>query len=169
MKELLEKISSYNLFNYLLPGVIYSVAIDELTQFSIISENLVVVGFVCYFIGMVISRIGSIIVEPILKKIGFLKFKDYKDFISASQSDPKLEVLSEQNNTYRSIIAMLLMIAVSVFYNWLLGEFSVLVDWNLWIILVFLLVLFLPAYRKQTNYISKRIEKHLQNTSSNEE
>ncbi|MDR1720915.1 MAG: hypothetical protein LBR09_00750 [Endomicrobium sp.] len=42
-----------------------------------------------YFIGMVISRIGSIIVEPILRK--FMEYVDYSDYTKLLKRTLKLE------------------------------------------------------------------------------
>jgi hypothetical protein len=40
-----------------------------------------------------------------LKKISFLKFALYSDFVSASKNDTKLGVLSEADNMYRTFSA----------------------------------------------------------------
>lgn len=87
MKELLDKISSYNLFNYLFPGILFAILSKEITTYSFLQENLIIGVFVYYFIGLVVSRIGSLIIEPILRKLSFLKFADIKDFISALQKN----------------------------------------------------------------------------------
>ena len=162
MKELLEKITSYNLFNYLLPGVLFVVIIDQVTAYNLITDNIVLTVFICYFVGMVISRIGSLLVEGSLKKIGFLKFKDYKDFIAAAKKDPKLDILSEQNNTYRTLIAMLIMVTVAKGYEWLGTKVAFFEEWKPWIVILLLLILFLAAYWKQTKYITERIDKNLE-------
>src|SRR3972149_2970830 len=103
LKELLSKLSSYNLFNYLLPGVIFVAAASKVTRYSFIQEDIVIGLFLYYFIGLVISRFGSIVIEPILRGVSFLKFADYNDFVAASKKDEKIEVLSEANNTYRTL------------------------------------------------------------------
>ena len=162
MKDLINKITPYNLFNYLLPGVLFVVIIEELTIYSVITDNMVLAAFICYFVGMVISRVGSLIVEAPLKKVGFLKFKNYKDFVTASKKDARLDTLSEQNNTYRTLIAMLIMVGVTKGYEWLGTKFEFLEEWKLLIVFMLLLILFLAAYRKQTNYITQRIEKNLE-------
>ena len=41
MNALLEKISSYNIFNYLFPGVVFAVVADTLTTFSFIQEDII--------------------------------------------------------------------------------------------------------------------------------
>lgn len=162
MKEFIEHIGSYNLFNYLLSGVVFSVVVQKSTIFNLLPENILLIAFICYFTGMIISRIGSLIVEPILKRLKFVKFKEYKEFVEASKKDSKLEILSEQNNTYRTIIAMTLMIGFTKLYESFIIQFPVLQKLNLYIILIILLLLFLFAYKKQTSYISKRIEKNLE-------
>lgn len=68
MKDLLDKLSSYNIFNYLLPGVLFAGMSKSVSGYDLVQENLLVGVFVYYFIGMVISRLGSLLVEPLLKK-----------------------------------------------------------------------------------------------------
>lgn len=161
MKEIIEKISSYNLLNYLLPGIVFSFFIEKTTTFSFLPENILVLAFLCYLIGMIISRIGSLIIEPLLKKARFIKFKDYREFVKASKDDVKLDILSEQNNIYRSLIAMILMIGIAKLYEWGISMFPIIKELNLIIILAFLFVLFLYAYKKQSSFIYKRIEEYL--------
>lgn len=90
MSELFAKLSSYNIFNYLLPGVLFVALADTWTSYTFAQSDLLLAAFVYYFIGMVISRVGSILVEPVLKKAGFLKFAKYADFVRASSKDVKI-------------------------------------------------------------------------------
>jgi len=158
MKEILDKLSSYNLFNHLLPGTLFAVILDKFTNYSLVQENLIVGAFMYYFIGLIISRFGSLIIEPLLKKMSFLKFADYKDFISASKKDAKIELFSEINNMYRTFTAMFILILVLKLYEFLDFKLLALKDWNLFILIVLLLIMFLYSYRKQTQYITKRIK-----------
>lgn len=158
MKEILDKLSSYNIFNYLLPGVIFVVIAKQYTSYNFIQEDILTGGFLYYFIGMVISRFGSIIIEPLLKKMSFLKFEDYKKFISASKKDEKIELLSEVNNTYRTITSMLLLLFILKGYSSLEDRLTISNDTTYCILGGFLFIMFLFSYRKQTNYISKRIQ-----------
>lgn len=160
MKELLDKLSSYNIFNYLFPGVLFAVLLKEVTSYSIIQENIIIGAFVYYFIGLVISRIGSLLIEPILKKISFLQFAEYKDFVSASKNDPKIELLSEANNMYRTLCSLFLLLLAVKIYKIIEIEAGISGDWNTYILITFLLVIFLLSYRKQTKYINKRIRFH---------
>ena len=159
MKEILDKLSSYNLFNYLLPGMLFVTIADKLTSYSFIEEsNLIIAGFVYYFIGLVISRFGSLTIEPTLKRISFLKFADYKEYIIASKKDPKIDLLSESNNMYRTFISMLILLVLLKLYELIELKFQILKNWNPYILIGLLLIMFLYSYRKQVGYITKRIK-----------
>lgn len=58
MKEILEKVSSYNLFNYLLPGTVFVFVLSKISGYNFIQKDLLIGAFLYYFIGLVISRIG---------------------------------------------------------------------------------------------------------------
>lgn len=158
MKDLLDKISSYNLFNYLLPGILFVCISKYLTNYNFIQDNDFIGAFLYYFIGMVISRFGSLFIEPCLKKISFLKFVDYKSFVAASQKDEKIELFSEVNNTYRTITAMFIFLLILKIYNYIEVYLNIPKDLTYLIVSIVIFLLFLFSYRKQTNYITKRIE-----------
>jgi len=187
MKELLDKLSSYNLFNYLLPGPIFvaasrpitshtfrdeNIAPDNLlnyllpgailvatsrgiTSHTFRDENIAIELFLVYFIGMVISRLGSLTIEPAMKKVKFIKFAPYKEFVRASLKDTRIDLLSEQNNTYRTLCAVFPALGILKLYD-LAAE-----GWPRTartLVLVGLFLLFALAYRKQTEYVRKRID-----------
>ena len=156
MEKLLEKLSSYNIFNYLLPGIIFSILLEKTTTYKIMHEDIIIQVFLAYFIGLLISRISSVIIEPILKKVKFVKFADYKDFVLASENDNKIELLSESNNMYRVFISLFVVLIIINIYEQLLLQ--LLGEYTNFLVTVLLLLLFLFSYRKQTNYITQRIE-----------
>ena len=158
MKEIIDKISSYNLFNYLLPGILFVTVLDKFTIYSLTQENLVIGVFVYYFIGLVISRIGSLVIEPVLRKVSFLKFASYSDFVSAFKKDSKIEVFLETNNMYRTFSSMFILLLLLKLYEFVELVFPMLNRYNLYILLVLLLIMFLYSYRKQTKYIVNRIK-----------
>lgn len=158
MKELLGKISSYNVFNYLLPGIVFCVLGEYLTTYNFIQEEIVIGVFFYYFIGLIISRIGSLFLEPILKKIKFLNFASYSDFVSASKNDEKLLVLSEANNMYRTICALLLSLVSVKLFEKTVTYVPQIENISTELLVLGLVILFLFSYRKQTQYITKRIK-----------
>jgi hypothetical protein len=155
MKELLDKISSYNIFNYLFPGIVFALAADYLTSTSLVQENILEGLFLYYFLGLVISRIGSLVIEPILKKIRFINFADYSSFVQASKKDEKIELLSEVNNTYRTLISTFFLLLLLVIYD---NFINITGDTSNYLLIIFLLIVFLFSYRKQTTFIVKRIK-----------
>lgn len=161
MKELLDKISSYNIFNYLLPGVLYVFIVSKITDIDLVQKDLLIGAFFYYFLGLIISRIGSLIIEPILKSISFVEFADYKDFVQASKNDSKIEVLSETNNMYRTLVSLFLLIFLTKLYWHLELRYPLLKEWIIIILIILLILMFLFAYRKQTTYITKRIKSNL--------
>lgn len=159
MDGLLDKISSYNIFNYLLPGCLFAVIADAVTDYRFVQEDIVVGLFLYYFIGLVVSRIGSLIVEPILKAIGFVTFVDYGKFVEASRADPKIDALAETNNMYRTLCALFLLLLLVVQFHRLAPALPWLVDGVPYVAGVAFVVMFLFAYRKQTAYIVGRVNK----------
>lgn len=158
MSDFLSKLSSYNILNYLFPGTVSCWFADSQFGYSLIQENIIVGLFLYYFVGMVISRIGSLLIEPVFRWCGFVKNVDYRRFVRASQMDEKVNVLSEMNNVYRTVIAMLVTLAALGGYREISNSYPELQSWNIPILMVILTLMFGAAYRKQSDYIVKRIE-----------
>lgn len=161
MKDLLNKLSSYNLFTNLLPGIIFIVILREITNFDLIFEPIFLGLFLYYFIGVVINRIGSLVIEPILKKFKFITFIDYPKYVHACKLDNKIEILSENNNMCRCIITVCLCLILAKVYEWLASKIDFVRTYEDIILIIILLIIFLFSYRKQTNYVVKRCNANL--------
>lgn len=157
MKELISKLSSYNLFNYLLPGIIFVILSSAFTRYSFIQQDIAIGLFLYYFIGMIISRFGSLVIEPLLRRSSFIKFGAYKDFVEASRKDEKIELFSEVNNTYRTFCSLFILLLLLKLYENIESKLAGLGDWNAAILVILLLIMFIFSYRKQSGYIQKRI------------
>ena len=158
MSDILDKISSYNIFNYLLPGTMFAVIGDTYTSYSFIQEDVFVAVFAYYFIGLVISRIGSLLIEPLLNKVGFLKFVEYSKFVEASKVDKKLDDLSEINNVYRTLCSLFVFLLILIAFDALAAIYPWLRLGAPYAAAVGLLLLFVFSYRKQTDYVVKRVK-----------
>jgi len=159
MNEFFNKLSSYHLFNNLLPGILFVVLLNKFTEYQINYDNLLVSAFLFYFLGMTISRISSIFIEPFLKKIKFVRFKEYKLFVEAYKKDNKLEIFVETNNKFRVLFTMLILIILAkLFFSINLDYLNLSLKTQEYILLISLAVIYLFSYRKQTNYITKRID-----------
>jgi|SRR6266853_4643209 len=157
MKDLIDKLSSYNIFNYLFPGIIFAVIGTRVSSFHFLLDDIVVGVFVYYLYGMVISRIGSLLIERLLKRVKLLHFASYADFVTASRVDTKIDILSEQNNTYRTLASVFLCILLLIGFDTIHMFIPNISTYGLLAGLLFLLWLFVCAYIKQTDYISKRV------------
>lgn len=157
MEELLSKLSAYNILNNLLPGIMFCVIGERITDWPLVQSDAITALFVYYFIGLIINRVGSIFLEPILKLIHFVSFVPHERYLAASKKDALLPELSQTNNLLRSLIAMavcllLMMLStrLATTFPWLSANFSQ-------VGMVLLLLFLLLSYRKQTSYIVKRV------------
>lgn len=157
MSELLQKLSTYNIFNYLFPSVVFVILLNRYTGINLAVDDVILGMFLYYFFGLVLSRIGSILIEPALRRTKIVEFSDYARFIRASKLDDKIELLSEVNNMHRTIIAMLVVLLAISICN---GSVTCLLT----IGLLGIVTLFVLSYRKQTSFITKRIDAALRNT-----
>lgn len=157
MEKILEKLSSYNIFNYLFPGVVFCVIADRYLAIPLLQTSIVNGLFLYYFIGLVISRFGSVAIEPILKITGFVKFTEYRDFVRATKGDPKIELLSESNNTYRTLLSAVLILCIIAIGAQFAKSNPRFLEFVKYLILPGLVLLFGLSYKKQTGYITKRV------------
>ena len=162
----LEKISSYNIFNNLLPGVTYIFLTAPRVGSLIPKDDILLEFFTLYFVGAAISRIGSLAIEPLFKWLKFVRFLEYSRYVVACRADAKIDTLSETNNMYRSVLtSVALAVATRTLANY---ESSV--AWSrervITVLLLVLALIFAFAYRKQTNYITKRVDAVGTGTSS---
>lgn len=151
MEVLLNKIEEYNIFNYLLPGVIFTCLLKWYIGIEICYDNAIVMIFIYYFIGLIISRIGSIIIEPFLLWNGFIKYAAYNDYLKATKKDKKIEQLLIVNNMYRTFCSMFIILLLLKF---VIVKFKI----NYHMLILLGIVLYLYSYKKQTQFIFKRVE-----------
>jgi hypothetical protein len=158
VNDLFAKLSSYNLFNNLLPGALYCSACSYLALFTLDSTNLVAMLVTYYFVGLVISRIGSVAIEPLLRKLTWVRHSPYKTFVQASKTDSKIDVLVETDNTYRAMLSLGLCLLGTLVVVWVRGFFPANSTIDYALAFLGLVVLFLLAHKKQASYIRRRVE-----------
>ncbi len=157
MKAVVEKLSAYSIFGYLLPGSLFVILGERLTAFSLIQRSWIVGIVLYYFIGLVISRVGSLIVKPILERIGFVEEPPYADYVEASASDSRIGVLSARNNLFRTLCAMVMMLIGLKIGEKVIGILPWGADVYDFIMLVGLFTLFLLSYRKQAQEVVRQV------------
>lgn len=158
MSNVIEKLGSYQIITNLLPGAFFGIALEFILGIGITSLSVTEKIVIFYFIGLILNRIGSLVVNPILKKIKVIIEAPYQEYVKAVKKDSKIDILSETNNYFRTVLTgniflFILYICMNseIVWKWLAS------NWR-WCSLVALIILFVFAYRKQTDYVRRRVE-----------
>ncbi len=157
-KSIFEKLSSYQLFNFFYPGAIF---IFLLRYSGIDVINVLSTGFfllASHFVGLTLSRIGSLVIEDSMILFKFLCKFDYKKYAKAEKEDSKIQLLLEIANTYRTLSATFLMLTIFVLAIHFIPINTETSHCCLALIYFILFILFAVAFRKQYKYILERIE-----------
>lgn len=159
MDKFIEKLEEYKIFNYLLPGIIFTYLLKYYVGIDIFQSNVIEMAFIFYFIGSVISRFGSVVIEEILKKIKLIKYSNYNDYINAVKKDDFIKKLLISNNTYRTLCAGFLLILIIKGVKELVNYFNLQTGIIYTIVIIFGFILYLLSFKKQTGIIVKRVDK----------
>ena len=156
MESLLERISSYNIFNNLFPGALFVYLLEKSTSVILSVDDIVKNVVLYYFVGLVIGRIGSILLEPLLRFIRVVRFVPYSDYLAACRKDSKIEILQESANMYRTLLSMSLLYLLSLYVmGFLTGHEYVFSKYAA----LFFVIMFIISYIKQIRYIVSRVDK----------
>lgn len=167
MDSLIAKLSTYDLVNNVIVGTVIYYVGTHCLDIKIL-ENLSMIGelSIVYFVGLVTSRIGSLLLEPICKFLKIVVYAPPEQYYVAERKDKKISTIVEVNNMYRSFSAGFLIILLTKFItnNW--G--AVIESLNKENILLWCLVIgFILAFRKQTAYVKSRVEAALRIDDTN--
>lgn len=158
LKLVIDKLSQYNFLTNILPGTVLCIILKYLVGYDLIPDDYYQAGIVFYFVGMVNSRVGSLVIEPILKAISWVKFAPYSEFLRAEKEDAKLTILSQENNVFRSYISLMFISILGYIYKNCSLNLRLSLNNESLVLIVILFVLFLFAYKKQTSFVRKRVE-----------
>lgn len=123
------KIPLYNVLNMLLIGFVFTggviflffdAVIDFMNQYATVFKETgfeAVIIFcavaIAYEVGLILNRIGSVLIEPILIKTKLITFsKDYKKFNIVKKANPIVEILSREYAVARSSIVLFLLLFI---------------------------------------------------------
>ena len=95
--------------------------------------------------------------KPVLERIGFVKEAPYEDYVEASESDSRIGILSAQNNLFRTLCAMSIILIGLKIGEKVMGILPWGADVYDFIFLVGLFVLLLLSYRKQAQDVVRRV------------
>lgn len=121
MESIANNISSYNIIANFIPGMISIIGMKYFLNFDITHLNNLWVAVLAYFVGLIINRLGSIVIKMPCNILRCCKQQDYKLFIEAEKKDSKISILSEISNMfsnmYRSFATIFLIAICICFYK----------------------------------------------------
>lgn len=162
IKSFSEKVSSYQIFTFLFPGAVFLAVLSQLYPKTVPEFNIWEKLFLCYTVGMIISRIGSLVLEEFLFWLSniwwhFFDRIDYKKLILAERKDSKVNMLLQVCNTYRTMAAVFLsLLIVAVVNKW--SSMDLKFTCGIIVLSITMIILFSLSYVKQYKYVKKRVE-----------
>jgi hypothetical protein len=154
---MLNNLTAYDILNALVPGSLVAFAITSSTVFNLFSDQQAVSLVLLFGYGLVMSRIGSVLMEPIFLKIGIIaRPNSYEEFIEAAKTDSRIDRLVEVSNMHRTICASTLTFMGIFVWCYFLEKTNT-SFWSLFLAALAVLILFTFSWRKQEMFIVKRI------------
>lgn len=151
-----EKLDAYNLVANLVPGAALTYALHFSNFPTPAPENLGAFLLVAFVAGVTANRLGSLLLDPLLRWTKFLKPKDYPSFLNRERQDSKLDSLVANSGLYRTFFMSgglyLLALSLSSAANRLTKQ-------ELFVVLIVVgMGVFLFALRKEDKYIFDRVQ-----------
>lgn len=162
MSDLAYLISNTRIVSCLVPGAMMCVFINNYFRVDFLKNDALFNIIIFYAVGVVIGRVGSIVIEPFFKNIGLIEKDNYARFIEAEERNPKLNTIDEICRFYRSLVALMIIIIVGLIVSFFLKMYSLWISFGALIAAILILVLMVFAYRKQSKYTIERINKVLE-------
>ena len=155
-----DKLSSYNLVTNLVPGAILAVALRSAGIPIVAASDIAGFAITSYALGSLTNRLGSIALDPVLLRMGFLPQRDYVAYVEACNKDPKIENLVENANAFRtfSVGGILFFIVVALHQVTIYLGFTE--KLNFFFVVLFFIIVFGLSYRRQNGYIVSRVNHH---------
>ena len=160
MENLVNSISKYQLAINLIPGYIFAILLQRCAHIALLEGDVLQDAFVSYFFGLIIGRIGSIVVEGLMDRYNktYKSAPDYDIKVKAERIDPKIEKLDRQCTIYRNCCAGCCCVIIGILINCLFGDGLYISSGKYILIFLILTLLLVVAMAKQCNYINQRIE-----------
>lgn len=163
MDEVIKKASAYDLLNALIPGGALAFSLKFFGYLDIDATNALHLLALAYILGLVGSRVGSLVLEPIARNRNWIK-RDYESYIKAQKDDDRLLTLTTIANMYRTLAGSIVVLAVLA-----LGSL-VSIDYRHWLYIgygIACFLLFFCGWVKQERYVARRVDINRKDTDDN--
>ena len=158
MSSIIEKLDSYEIMTNLLPGAFFGITLKFFLKLGIPVQNIGEEIVIYYFMGLIINRIGSVIIKPVLLKWHFIRELPYNEYVKATQKDCKIAISSETNNSFSTLLTCTIILPIVKTLPLMIAKIEWLnANWK-WCVIIFFIIVFLFAYRKQTNFVCQRVK-----------
>ena len=116
METLVNSISRYQIVINLIPGYIFVLLLERYANIHLFNGEIVDGIFISYFVGVIIGRIGSLIIENTMKKISkpYKHAPEYASKIKAEKNDLKIETIDKQCTIYRNLCECCLCVILAI-------------------------------------------------------
>ena len=134
----------YQLVNFFVPAVVFVSILDKYNEFNInfFDKRFFVQIALLYIIGVILCRIGSLIVQPIMEMLRIINMKEYNKYLK--YSDDTIKKMQRTANEYRTYTAMFFLLML-ITQN------------DKTLLYTFLTLLFGVSYKKQLDFIQQRL------------
>ena len=156
VNSLFNRLSSYQILAILLPGASLLGYMKFYLSIEIkVDENVWWFLLSSYVTGVILSRIGSVVIEGIMKKFSYIKKYDVQRYLIKRKDDDLVETLLSFANLYRSYCAVFLTLPVVS----LLKGFRPDEHCAMYLFYLLLLILFVISFCKQYGYFCDSVDK----------
>ena len=154
-----DKLDAYNLVANLVPGAALTYALHHSSFPAPPPESVAAFLLAAFVAGVTVNRLGSLILDPLLrsKKLGFLRPKNYKSFVTSEREDSKLETLVANAGLYRTFLTAGIVYFGLLGFNFAANQLALDTQAKLWVLLILAMAVFLFALKKEDNYIHERL------------
>jgi hypothetical protein len=151
-----DKLDAYNLVANLVPGAALTYALHYSDFPTPPPDKLGAFLLVAFVAGVTANRLGSLILDPLLRRSNFLKRKDYRSFLMREKKDQKLDALVANSGLYRTFFTAGFIYLVALASRRLTSNLETQTMFTLFVIGG--MAVFLFALKKEDGYIHSRIE-----------
>lgn len=159
LSKIISLLDNFYLATYIIAGSGLGIGLELIGVPFFVDKVWLNIGL-CYFSGMISSRVSSLVIEPFCKWAKFIRREPYERFLNAEKLDKtgKLISMSKVCGIYCTMSAVCLIIIVVASIK-LLDNICVWKE-QIHTIIASLacFILFLCSYSKQNNYLVKRIK-----------
>ena len=153
-----DKLDAYNLVANLVPGAALTYAL-HFSKFPTPSpEEIGAFLLVSFVAGVTTNRLGSLVLDPFLRRRGFLQPKRYDSFVTSEKTDKKLETLVANHGLYRTFFTAGFIYLILIAISHVLASWTMSPEVALALFVVAGMLVFLFAFRKEDEYIHIRIQ-----------